>query len=152
MIHNRQTDRHTYSGDTWPTRTCSLCATRNGMKAPFAPPIFHTYHQGPLNFSKDIVSLVHHGAYCALVVHIAPWWCTSTPYTIVVVHNAAWVNPDRQTTARQADTHLRHQAVVAMRRPVWHPGDTRVIQIDAKTWQHMSGLSIKNSLAPSGGK
>ncbi len=29
-------------------------------------------HQGPLNFSKNIVSLVQHGAYCALVVHIAP--------------------------------------------------------------------------------
>ncbi len=25
------------------TDVCSLCATRNGMKAPFAPPIFHTY-------------------------------------------------------------------------------------------------------------
>ncbi len=32
-----------------------------------------------------IVSLVHHGAHCGLVVHIAAWWCTSTPYTIVVV-------------------------------------------------------------------
>ncbi len=54
-------------------------------------------HQGPLNFSKNIVSLVHHGAYYALVVHIVPCWCTSTPYTIVVVHNVAWVNPHRQT-------------------------------------------------------
>ncbi len=40
-----------------------------------------------LNFSKNIVSLVHHGAYCALVVHIAPSWCTSTPFTVVVVYN-----------------------------------------------------------------
>ncbi len=54
-------------------------------------------HQGPLNFSKNIVSLVHHGAYCALIVHIAPSWCTSTPYTVVVVYNVPWVNPDRQT-------------------------------------------------------
>ncbi len=45
------------------------------------------FHQGPLNFSKNIVSLVHHCAYCALVVHIAPSWCTSTPYTVVVVYN-----------------------------------------------------------------
>ncbi len=27
----------------------------------------------------------------------APSWCTSTPYTVVVVYNVAWVNPDRQT-------------------------------------------------------
>ncbi len=58
--------------------------------------------QGPLNFSKNIVPLVHHGAYCALVVHIAPSWCTSTPYTVVVVYNVAWVNSDRQTD-RQTD-------------------------------------------------
>ncbi len=31
------------------------------------------------------------------VVHIAPCWCTSTPYTVVVVYNVAWVNPDRHT-------------------------------------------------------
>ncbi len=31
------------------------------------------------------------------VVHISHSWCTSTPYTIVVVHNVAWVNTDRQT-------------------------------------------------------
>ncbi len=43
--------------------------------------------------SKNIVSLVHRGAYCALVVHIAPSWCTSTPYTVVVVYNVPWVNP-----------------------------------------------------------
>ncbi len=36
---------------------------------------------------KNMVSLVHHGAYCALMVHIAPSWCTSTPYTVVVVYN-----------------------------------------------------------------
>ncbi len=29
-------------------------------------------HQGPLNFSKNIVSLVHHGAYRALMVHMYP--------------------------------------------------------------------------------
>ncbi len=53
-----------------------------------------THHMGViehyssiLNFSKNIVSLVHHGAYCALVVHIASSWCTSTPYTVVVVYN-----------------------------------------------------------------
>ena len=28
--------------------------------------------QGTLNFSKNIVSLAHHGVHCALVVHIAP--------------------------------------------------------------------------------
>ena len=60
------------------THMCSLCATLNGMKALFAPPIFHRYkiktknYQGTLNFSKNIVSLVHHGAHCVLVVHIAP--------------------------------------------------------------------------------
>ncbi len=54
-------------------------------------------HQGPLNFSKNIVSLVHHGAYCALMVHIAPSWCTSTPYTVVVVYSVPWVNPHRDT-------------------------------------------------------
>ncbi len=55
------------------------------------------YDTCPLNFSKNIVSLVHHGAYCALVVHIAPFWCTSTPYTVVVVYNVPWVNPHRHT-------------------------------------------------------
>ncbi len=54
-------------------------------------------HQGPLNFSKNIVSLVHRGAYCAWVVHIATSWCTSTPYTVVVVYNVPWVHPCRQT-------------------------------------------------------
>ncbi len=54
-------------------------------------------HQRPLNFSKNIVSLVHHGAFCALLVHIAPSWCTSTPYTVVVVYNVPWVHPDRHT-------------------------------------------------------
>ncbi len=55
---------------------CSLCATRNGMRALFAPPIFHTYvllaNKGPLNLKKNIVSLVHHGAYCTLMVHKYP--------------------------------------------------------------------------------
>ncbi len=54
-------------------------------------------HQGPLNFSKNIVSLVHHSAYCAFVVHIAPSWCTSTPYTVVVVYNVPWVHPHTHT-------------------------------------------------------
>ncbi len=72
------------------TDVCSLCATRNRMRAPLAPPIFHTY----------IVSLVHRGAYCAWVVHIAPSWCTSTPFTVVVVYNVPWVHPDRQTDGR----------------------------------------------------
>ena len=76
------------------TDVCSLCATCNGMRALYAPAIFH---QGPLNFSKNIVSLVPHGAYRARMVHIAPSWCTSTPYTIVVVHNVAWVNPHTHT-------------------------------------------------------
>ncbi len=40
---------------------------------------------------------MHHSAYCAWVVHIAPSWCTSTPYTVVVVYNVPWVHPDRQT-------------------------------------------------------
>ncbi len=34
--------------------------------------VFLTKIHCPLNFSKNIVSLVHHGAYCALVMHIAP--------------------------------------------------------------------------------
>ncbi len=40
---------------------------------------------------------MHHGAYCALMVYIAPSWCTSTPYTVVVVYNVPWVNPHRHT-------------------------------------------------------
>ena len=40
---------------------------------------------------------MHRGAYCAWVVHIAPSWCTSTPYTVVVVYNVPWVHPHRQT-------------------------------------------------------
>ncbi len=55
-------------------------------------------HQGPLNFSKNIVSLVHRGAYCALMVHIAPSWCTRSPNTGVVVYNVPWVHPDTHTT------------------------------------------------------
>ncbi len=31
------------------------------------------------------------------MVHIAPSWCTSSPYTVVVVYNVPWVHPDRQT-------------------------------------------------------
>ncbi len=98
---------HTYGLGPLVTYTdvCSLCATCNRMRAPFAPPIFHTYentcepsNQGPLNFSKNIVSLVHHGAYCAFLVHIAPSWCTSTPYTVVVVYNVPWVNPHKKNT------------------------------------------------------
>ncbi len=58
---------------------------------------------GSLNFSKNIVSLVHHGAYCALVVHIAPSWCTSTPYTVVVVYNVPWVNPHTHTHTHRRD-------------------------------------------------
>ncbi len=60
------------------------------------------HHNGP----KNVVSLLHHGAHCASVVHIAAWWCTTTPYTIVVVHNVPWVNPDRQTD-RQTDWHAQ---------------------------------------------
>ncbi len=41
--------------------------------------------------------LVHHqGAICTTKAQYAPW-CTRPPYTIVVVHNVAWVNTDGQT-------------------------------------------------------
>ncbi len=58
------TDTQTYGLRRLVTHTdvCSLCATRNRMRAPSAPSIFH---QGPLKFSKNIVSLLPHGAYRA---------------------------------------------------------------------------------------
>ncbi len=92
----RRTDTQTYGLRRLVTHTdvCSLCATHNGMRAPFAPSIFHTYEK---YLWKNIVSLVHRGAYCAGVVHIAPSWCTSSPNTGVVVYNVPWVHPDRQT-------------------------------------------------------
>ncbi len=31
---------------------------------------------------------------------IAPSWCTSSPYTVVVVYNVPWVHPDRQTNRK----------------------------------------------------
>ncbi len=37
------------------------------------------------------------------MVHIAPCWCTSTPYTIVVVHNVAWVNTDKRADRQRTD-------------------------------------------------
>ncbi len=42
-----QTDTHTYGLRRHVTYTdvCSLCATRNRMRATFAPPIFHTYEK-----------------------------------------------------------------------------------------------------------
>ncbi len=36
------------------------------------------------------------------VPYIAPSWCTSTPYTVVVVYNVPWVNPHKPTD-RQMD-------------------------------------------------
>ncbi len=84
------TNFHTYEKYLWTFQTDKFCLC-------FQWTTKTKNHQGPLNFSKNIVSLVHHGAYCALMVHIAPSWCTSTPYTVVVVYNVAWVNPDRQT-------------------------------------------------------
>ncbi len=48
QTQNRQThDRQTYGLRRHITHTdvCSLCATRNGMRAPFAPPIFHMYEK-----------------------------------------------------------------------------------------------------------
>ncbi len=110
-VTDRRTDRHTDSGDLSPTRTCVLYVL-------LAIVWGHLWHHqffirmkntcepknncNSVTHSKNIVSLVHHGPYCALVVHIAHWWCTSTPYTIVVVHNVAWVNTNRQTD-RQTD-------------------------------------------------
>ncbi len=42
-----QTDRQTYGLRRLVAHTdvCSLCATRNRMRAPLAPPIFHTYEK-----------------------------------------------------------------------------------------------------------
>ena len=31
------------------------------------------------------------------MVHFAPSWCTSTPYTVAVVYNVPWVNPHTHT-------------------------------------------------------
>ncbi len=51
-------DRQTYVLRRHMTHTdvCSLCASRNGMRAPFAPPIFHTYEKILVNL-KIIVTV-----------------------------------------------------------------------------------------------
>ncbi len=70
------------------TDVCSLCATRNGMKALFAPPIFHTYEAtvvtahrstgNPEFFKKYSLpcapwcTLRLGGAYCGVMVNKAP--------------------------------------------------------------------------------
>ncbi len=102
---HEQMNRHTDSGDLSPTRTCVPYVL---LAIVWEQLLHHQFfkfcvcfqwttktknHQGPLNFSKNIVSLVHRGAFCALVVHIAPSWCTSSPYTVVVVYNVPWVHP-----------------------------------------------------------
>ncbi len=40
------------------------------------------------------------------MVHIAPSWCTSSPYTVVVVYNVPWVHPDRQTDRQNPPSRL----------------------------------------------
>ncbi len=66
------------------------------MKLSEYVPRLETDRQKPQT-SKNIVSLVHRGACCAWVVHIAPSWCTSTPFTVVVVYNVPWVHPEGRT-------------------------------------------------------
>ncbi len=52
------------------------------------------------------------------MVYIAPSWCTSTPYTVVVVYNVPWVNPHTHT-----HTHTQ------MMSKLFHPSETWGVMI-----------------------